>query len=75
MTRASPKGFRERSIIRHRIEYRKRRVVRRVDKFQVSADLSRPMRLGRQIQYKVGRADATSNQPAGGSRPPLPSNC
>jgi hypothetical protein len=55
------KGFRVRAIIRNRIESRKRRVARRLDKFKHSEDLSQPMLRGGAIRYELaGRAVGTA---------------
>jgi hypothetical protein len=60
MTRVTPQGVRVHAIIRHRIESRKRRVARRLDKFNYPDDLSRPMLRGGAIRYELaGRAAAT----------------
>ncbi|MDZ4684176.1 MAG: IS1380 family transposase [Planctomycetaceae bacterium] len=49
------------AIIRHRIESRKRRVVRRLDRFQLPDDLSRPMLRGGAIRCELaGRAVGTA---------------
>jgi len=61
MTRGDRKGFRVHAIIRHRIESRKRRVTRRLDKFDYPADLSRPMLRGGSVRYELaGRAVGTA---------------
>ena len=49
------------AIIRHRIESRKRRVARRLDKFNYPDDLSRPMLRGGAMRCELaGRAVGTA---------------
>lgn len=61
MTRVRGKGFRVHAIIRHRIESRKRRVARRLDKCQYPGDLSRPMLRGGSLKCELaGRAAGTA---------------
>jgi hypothetical protein len=61
MTRGDRKGFRVHAIIRNRMESRKRRVSRRLDKFHYPHDLSRPMLRGGAICYELsGRAVGTA---------------
>jgi hypothetical protein len=61
MTRVIAKGFRVHAIIRKRIESGKRRLARRLDKFQYPEDLSRPMLRGGPLQYELaGRAVGTA---------------
>jgi hypothetical protein len=53
MTRAPTKGFRVHTIIRHRLEARKARNERRLDRFNYPDDLSQPM-LGREtLKYEL----------------------
>jgi hypothetical protein len=61
MTRVSEKGFRVHAIIRNRVESRKRRSARRLDKFNYPDDMSRPMLRGGTIKYELaGRAVGTA---------------
>jgi hypothetical protein len=61
MTRVTPQGVRVHAIIRNRIESRKRRVARRLDKFTYPDDLSQPMLRGGAIRYELaGRAVGTA---------------
>jgi len=61
MTRVTPQGFRVHASIRNRIQSRKRRVARRLDKFNYSDDLSWPMLRGGAIRYGLaGRAVGTT---------------
>lgn len=55
------KGFRVKDIIRKRIAARKRRLLRRLDKFNYPDDLSRPMIRGSAPQYELaGRSIGTA---------------
>jgi hypothetical protein len=61
MTRVITKGFRVKAIIRNRIESRKHRVARRLDRFNSPDDLSRPMLRGGAIRCELaGRAVGTA---------------
>jgi hypothetical protein len=64
MTRVREKGFRVRTIIRKRIESRKRRVARRLDKFNYPDDLSQPLLRGGNLRYEL--ADRTVGTAYGG---------
>ena len=46
MTRVTQKGFRVQTIIRQRLESRKRRSAQRLDRFNFPDDLSQPMLRG-----------------------------
>jgi hypothetical protein len=53
MTRGFRKGFRVHAIIRKRMNARKCRLARRLDKFNYPEDLSRPMLRGGAIKYEL----------------------
>ena len=61
MTRTHTEGFRVNTIIRKRMAARKRRLARRLDRFNYPHDLDRPMLRAGNIQYELaGRAVGTA---------------
>ena len=55
------KGIRVKAIIRRRMAARKRRLKKRLDKFNYPDDMSRPMLRAGQVQYELaGRTSGTA---------------